>query len=68
MKQCYFCQHEIEEIDFKNTEFLHKFIDKTKKIKPKRKTGVCATHQRKLAKVIKRARQMGLLPYQENLK
>lgn len=68
MKQCYFCQHEIETIDFKETDILQKFTDKTHKIKSRRKTGVCAGHQRKLAKAIKRSRQLGLLPYQQEVK
>lgn len=68
MRQCYFCQHEVEYIDFKNVEILQKFTDRTHKIKPKRKTGICAGHQRQLAKAIKRARQLALIPYQERVK
>ncbi len=68
MRQCYFCQHEVDQIDFKCIEVLQKFTDKTHKIKPRKKTGVCATHQRELSKAIKRARQMALIPYQESVK
>ena len=68
MKQCYFCQHEVERIDFKNTEVLQKFTDKTHTIKSRKRTGLCASHQRELAKAIKRARQMALIPYQENVR
>ncbi len=68
MRQCYFCQHEVERIDFKNTEVLQKFTDKTHKIKPRKRTGLCASHQRELARAIKRARQMALIPYQENVR
>jgi len=60
---CYFCQHNIKEIDFKDTELLKKFISGLAKIRPKRKTGTCASHQRKLARAIKRARYLGLLPF-----
>lgn len=60
---CYFCQKNIQEIDFKNAELLKKFVSGLAKIKSKEKTGVCAGHQRKLAKAIKRARYLGLLPY-----
>jgi small subunit ribosomal protein S18 len=60
---CYFCQRNIKDIDFKDTETLNKFISGLGKIKPKKKTGVCASHQRKLARAIKRARILGLLPY-----
>ncbi len=67
MKQCYFCQHEIERIDFKNIEVLQKFLDKTYKIRPRKKTGTCAGHQRQLSSAVKRARQIALLPYQEKV-
>ncbi len=63
MKACYFCQHNIQEIDYKDTETLKRFISGLAKIKPKKKTGVCASHQRKLAKAIKQARFLGLLPF-----
>lgn len=60
---CYFCQRNISEIDFKETEVLKKFISGLAKIKPKKRTGVCSGHQKKLARAIKRARYLGLLPY-----
>jgi len=63
MKNCYFCQRNILEIDFKQTELLKRFISSLGKIKPKRKTGLCAYHQRKLAKAVKRARFLGLLSF-----
>jgi len=60
---CFFCQQKIKEIDYQNTELLRRFISgQAKIIRPKR-TGVCAKHQRRLARAIKRARHMGLLPY-----
>lgn len=60
---CYFCQRNIKEIDFKDTDLLWKFLSGLAKIKPRKRTGVCAKHQRKLARAIKRARHLGLLPY-----
>jgi len=63
MIDCYFCKRGIKEIDFKNTELLKKFISSLGKIRPRKKTGLCAQHQRKLAKAIKRARFLGLLSY-----
>jgi len=60
---CYFCQRNIKEIDFKETELLRKFISGLAKIRAKKRTGVCSKHQRKLAKAIKKARHLGLLPY-----
>jgi len=60
---CYFCQKNKKEVDFKNTKTLKKFIDETYKIKNRRKTGLCAQHQKKLSKAIKKARELGVLPY-----
>jgi len=60
---CYFCQYNIREIDFKDTELLRNFISGLAKIRARKRTGVCSKHQRRLAKAIKRARHLGLLPY-----
>ena len=59
--ECYFCQRNIREIDFKNTELLKRFISGLGKIKARKRTGVCSKHQRHLAKAIKRSRHIGLL-------
>jgi small subunit ribosomal protein S18 len=58
---CYFCQRNASEIDFKETQLLRRFISAAGKIKPKKRTGVCSSHQRKLARAIKRARYLALL-------
>ena len=58
---CYFCQRNIREIDFKNTELLERFVSGLGKIRAKKRTGVCSKHQRQLAQAIKRARHLGLL-------
>ncbi len=60
---CYFCQKNKEEVDFKNTELLRKFTNDIFKIKPRKRTYLCADHQKKVARAIKRARQLGLFPY-----
>ena len=60
---CYFCQRNIKDIDFKDIETLKRFISGLGKIRAKKRTGVCASHQRKLARAIKRARILGLLPF-----
>ncbi len=60
---CYFCQKNIGEIDFKDTATLSRFVSGFYKIKPRKKTNLCAKHQKKIATAIKRARQMGLIPY-----
>jgi len=62
-KVCYFTQHKITYIDYKNVELLKKFIGANGKISPRRVTGTSAKYQRMLAIAIKRARQMALLPY-----
>jgi small subunit ribosomal protein S18 len=58
---CYFCIKNIREIDFKDTELLKKFISGLGKIRSRKRTGLCAKHQRKLARAVKRARHLGLL-------
>jgi len=59
--ECYFCKKNIKEVEFQNTVLLRRFISGLGKIRAKTKTGLCATHQRKIAKAIKRARHIGLL-------
>lgn len=61
-KVCYFCKEGVD-IDYKNYELLSKFMSEKAKIRSRRATGTCAKHQRRLATAIKRAREMGLLPY-----
>lgn len=62
-RQCYFCLEGIEQIDYKNPEMLIRFLSDRGKIKPRRQTGTCALHQRRLARAIKRARHLALLPF-----
>ena len=59
-KVCYFTKNKIDYID---VELLKRFISANGKIIPRRVTGTSAKYQRKLARAIKRARQMALLPY-----
>lgn len=53
--------------DFKSVDILKRFLSETGKILPRRRTGLNAQDQRKLARTIKRARMMGLLPFTEKL-
>lgn len=53
----------IEDIDYKNVELLKNFMNDKGKISPSRVTGLDAKIQRKVARAIKRARQIALLPY-----
>lgn len=62
-KQCYFSQHNIKHIDYKDTEILRKFLNPHGRILTTKRTGISAKYQRQLAVAVKRARFMGLLPY-----
>ena len=62
-KVCQFCANKELDIDYKNAELLKRYIDETGKIRPRRQTGTCAKHQRVLAKAIKNARHIALLPF-----
>ena len=62
-KVCPFCADKLQTIDYKDADLLGKYISERGKIMPKRVTGVCAIHQRELARAIKRARIVALLPY-----
>jgi small subunit ribosomal protein S18 len=62
-KYCHFCVNSLKEIDYKDGQLLRRFISSYSKIVPKRRSGVCSKHQRKLANAIKRARYMAILPY-----
>ena len=53
--------------DYRNVEVLKRFLSETGKILPRRRTGLSAKEQRILAKTIKRARILGLLPFTEKL-
>ena len=62
-KYCRFKKAGIKYIDYKDPEFLKKFLNEQGKILPRRITGTSLKYQRRLATAIKRARQIALLPY-----
>ena len=62
-KVCNFCVEKIEEIDYKEVSRLRRFVSERGKILPRRVTGTCARHQRRLTVALKRARHIALLPY-----
>lgn len=62
-KVCYFTKNKVKFIDYKDVETLKRFITPSGKIAPRRLTGTSAKYQRELAKAIKNARFMALLPY-----
>jgi small subunit ribosomal protein S18 len=62
-KICKFCSEKIDDINYKDTRLLMPFVPERAKIMPRRISGTCAMHQRKLRTAIMRARQLALLPY-----
>ncbi len=62
-KVCRFCVDKIDDINYKDTKQLGSFISERGKIVPRRITGVCAPHQRRLTEAIKQARNIALLPF-----
>jgi small subunit ribosomal protein S18 len=62
-KVCRFCENRVRKIDYKKVDILRKYVPERGKISPRRVTGTCAYHQRKLTTAIKRARLLALLPY-----
>ncbi len=62
-KVCYFTKTGMVAIDYKDEEFLRRFVTERGKIAPRRNTGTCAKYQRLLATAVKRARHIALLPF-----
>ncbi|MBI3290655.1 30S ribosomal protein S18 [Candidatus Falkowbacteria bacterium] len=62
-RTCHFCTNNAAEIDYKDVQTLRRFISSYSKIVPRKRSGVCSKHQRKLANAIKRARTVALLPF-----
>jgi small subunit ribosomal protein S18 len=62
-KVCQFCVDKISHIDYKDLMRLRRFLSDRAKIEPRRKTGTCAKHQRRLSMALKRARMIALLPF-----
>ncbi|MGO9433679.1 MAG: 30S ribosomal protein S18 [Terracidiphilus sp.] len=62
-KVCKFCTEKIDAIPYRDVRLLQGFVAERGKIVPRRLTGVCTTHQRRLTKAIKQARNIALLPF-----
>jgi small subunit ribosomal protein S18 len=62
-KVCKFCVEKIEAINYKDVRLLQQFVAESGKIVPRRLTGVCTPHQRRLSTAIKQARNIALLPF-----
>ena len=66
-KYCRFKKNGIKYVDYKDPEFLKKFLNEQGKILPRRITGTSLKYQRRVAQAVKRARQIALLPYVTDL-
>ncbi|MBU0577341.1 30S ribosomal protein S18 [Patescibacteria group bacterium] len=62
-RRCTFCTNQMGNIDYKDVKTLRNFISGFKKIKNRYYSGVCLQHQKKLARAIKRARHVALIPF-----
>lgn len=62
-KMCRFCVEKIDDINYKDVRMLSAFVSERGKITPRRISGVCTPHQRRLSDAIKKARNIALLPF-----
>lgn len=62
-KVCFFCAEKMDYVDYKDVGLLRKYMSDRAKIRSSRVTGNCVQHQRKVARAIKNARELALLPY-----
>jgi small subunit ribosomal protein S18 len=62
-KPCPFCREKVDIVDYKDVGALRRAISDKGKIRSSRVTGACRRHQSQLARAVKRARELGLLPY-----
>ena len=62
-KSCQYCRDKVEQVDYKDVSMLRRFISDRGKIRSRRITGACRRHQSQVARAVKRARELALLPY-----
>ena len=62
-KPCPYCKDKIQHVDYKDVDGLRRFISEKGKIRSRRITGACRRHQNQIARAVKRARELALLPY-----
>ena len=67
-KVCVFCKSDEINVDYKDTSMLRKYISDRGKIRARRVTGCCTQHQREIAKAVKTAREVALLPYTASIR
>ncbi len=58
-----FCVEKTDRLDYKQYEVLERYLTEHGRIRPRRQTGTCAKHQRRLARAVKQARHLALLPF-----
>jgi len=63
---CAFCVDKVQQIDYKDVNTLQRYVTEQGKIRGRRQTGTCARHQHQLARAIKHARHLALLPYADS--
>jgi small subunit ribosomal protein S18 len=62
-KPCPYCRDKIDRVDYKDLSTLRRFVSERGKIRSRRITGACRRHQSQVARAVKRARELALLPY-----
>ena len=62
-KPCQHCRDKVEQVDYKDVAGLRRFVSEKGKIRSRRITGACRRHQSQIARAVKRARELALLPY-----
>jgi small subunit ribosomal protein S18 len=62
-KPCPYCKDKIDQVDYKDVGTLRRFISERGKIRSRRISGACRRHQNQIARAVKRARELALLPY-----
>lgn len=62
-KSCPYCREKIDQVDYKDIGVLRRFVSDRGKIRSRRITGACRRHQNQIARAVKRAREIALLPY-----
>jgi small subunit ribosomal protein S18 len=62
-KPCPYCKDKIDQVDYKDVEALKRFVSEKGKMRSRRITGACRRHQNQIARAVKRARELALLPY-----
>jgi small subunit ribosomal protein S18 len=62
-KACPYCRDKVDQVDYKDLASLRRFISERGKIRSRRITGACRRHQSQVARAVKRARELALLPY-----